>query len=130
MTAEPSWTSFLQLAYRADTHQLIGRWLRSVDEPELHAGYEAMRAAARQHHCAHWLMDARRRTDRSRNTREWVTTDFLPRVQRELDLPLRVAFLVLPDHRRAAGTAGGGHALAYARFIEEGAANAWLAGNA
>ncbi len=34
---------FLQIAYRPDLGQLTGRWLRSVDETELHEGYAALR---------------------------------------------------------------------------------------
>jgi hypothetical protein len=121
---------FLQIVYRPDLGQLTGRWLRSIDETELHEGYAALRRAALHHRCAYWLIDGRRRTNRSYNGPEWVTTRFLPELQREMGQPLCVCFLVLPDYLSAlppdsSATAPG--PLRYARFVDEGAANAWLA---
>ncbi len=125
-------TSFLQVVYRPDLSQLTGRWLRSVTEAELHAGYAALRQAALYHGCGQWLIDSRRRTNRSFNGPEWVTTEFLPQVQQALGQPLRVCFLVLPnylatlpDGMRAPAP---GSPVQFARFLDEGAANAWLAG--
>jgi hypothetical protein len=124
-------TSFLQIAYRPDLGQLTGRWLRSVTEPELHQGYEALSQAARHHRCGYWLIDSRRRTNRSLNGPEWVTTQFLPQVQRELGMPLSVCFLVLPDYlsslSASAQEGATNHSVQFARFLDEGAANAWLA---
>ena len=124
-------TDFLQVAYRPDLGQLTGRWLRSVTEPELHAGYEALRRAARYHQCGYWLIDSRRRINRSLNGPEWVTTQFLPEVQRELGTPLCVCFLVLPDYLlslpASAQVVTPGSWVQFARFLDEGAANAWLA---
>jgi hypothetical protein len=124
-------TDFLQVVYRPDLGQLTGRWLRSVTEPELHAGYEILRQAARHHQCGYWLIDSRRRTNRSINGPEWVTTQFLPRVQRELGAPLCVCFLVLPDYLgslpASAQAVAAGSSVQFARFVDEGAANAWLA---
>ena len=124
-------TDFLQLAYRPDLCQLTGRWLRSVSEEELHQGYEALRQAALHHSCGHWLVDARRRISRSLNGPEWVTTQFLPQVQRELGQPLNVCFLVLPDYFAglppSAFELPAGNLVQFARFVDEGAANAWLA---
>lgn len=126
-------TSFLQVTYRPDSCLLIGRWLSSINEDQLRAGYETMRIAALQHDCTHWLMDARRRIDRSRNGPEWVVTTFLPKVQREFGRRLCVAFLVLPNHLSELEAEGApekqtdaGSLFQYARFIDEGAANAWL----
>ena len=134
MYQELASTDFLLVAYRPDSRLLVGRWQRSVNEAELREGYETMRLAARTHGCQHWLMDARRRTDRRLNGPEWVVSQFLPRLQQELGGRLCVAFLVLPNHLReieadpsAAEKATTGHDLfQYARFIDEGAANAWL----
>lgn len=124
-------TDFLQVAYRPDLCQLTGRWLRSVSEDELHQGYETLRQAARHHGCGHWLIDARRRTSRSFNGPEWVTTRFLPEVQRELGQPLHVCFLVLPNYLNALPPTMQAPApdspVQFARFVDEGAANAWLA---
>lgn len=129
-------TECLHLTYRPDLHQLTGRWLRSVSEEELHAGYEALRRAALHHGCHYWLIDSRRRITRSLNGPEWVTTQLLPQVQRELGGgTLCVCFVVLPDYLHAmsqaypaaplASTAAG--PVQFARFLDEGAANAWLA---
>jgi hypothetical protein len=122
-------TDFLQVTHRPDLGHLTGRWLRSVSEAELHAGYSALRRAALHHGCGHWLIDARRRTNRSLNGPEWVTTQFLPEVQRALGGPLRVCFLVLPDYLSGlpATAAAPGSPVQFARFVDEGAANAWLA---
>ncbi len=123
-------TASLHIAHRPDLGHLTGRWLRSVTEAELHEGYEALRQAARHHACGYWLIDARRRTNRSLNGPEWVTSRFLPEVQQELGLPLRVGFLVLPDYLASlpagAAVAAPGSHMQYARFVDEGAANAWL----
>ena len=124
-------TDFMQVVYRPDLGQLTGRWLRSVTEPELHQGYEALRQVARHHGCGYWLIDSRRRTNRSANGPEWVTTQFLPLVQRELGTPLCVCFLVLPDYLislpASAQVTDPGAPVQYTRFLDEGAANAWLA---
>ncbi len=123
----------MQITHRPDLGQLAGRWLRSVTEAELHQGYEALRAAALHHRCGYWLIDSRRRTNRGFNGPEWVTSHFLPRMQRELGGPLCVCFLVLPNYLHAlpggsaAPEAGPGGPVRFARFLDEGAANAWLA---
>lgn len=134
MYQELALTDFLLVAYRPDLRLLVGRWQRSVSEAELREGYETMRRAARTHGCQHWLMDARRRIDRCLNGPEWVVTQFLPRLQREMGGLLCVAFLVLPNHLReieadpsTAEKVPDSHDLFhYARFIDEGVANAWL----
>ncbi|MGI4737944.1 MAG: hypothetical protein ACRYG7_22475 [Janthinobacterium lividum] len=132
MLPDPFSTDFLQVAYRPDLGHLTGRWLRSVTEAELHAGYAALRQAALYYHCGYWLIDSRRRTNRSLNGPEWVTTDFLPRVQQALGQPLRVCFLVLPGYLAAlpadAQAAASKSPVQFARFVDEGAANAWLVG--
>lgn len=131
MSPDPFSTDALPIAYRADLDQLTGRWLRSVTEDERHAGYEALRLAARHYRCGYWLIDSRRRTSRSLNGPQWVTTRFLPQVQRELETPLCAGFLVLPSYLSslppAQQAAAPGSAVQFARFLEEDAANAWLA---
>jgi hypothetical protein len=134
MYLELASTAFLNVAYRPDSCLLIGRWLCSITDAQLHDGYETMRLAALEHRCSHWLMDARRRVDRRRNGPEWVVTTFLPKVQREMGGRLCVAFLVLPNHLRELQEEPGlpisspsaTDPFQYARFIDEGAANAWL----
>jgi hypothetical protein len=123
-------TVFLQVIYRPDLAQLTGRWLRSVSEEELHEGYAALRRASLHYQCGRWLIDSRRRTNRSFNGPEWVTSRFLPEVQQALGQPLRVCFLVLPDYLASlptvANAAPAGSLVQFARFVDEGAANAWL----
>jgi len=126
-------TAFLHVAYREDSCLLIGRWLCSITDAQLREGYETMRIAALQHRCPHWLMDARRRTDRSLNGPEWVVTEFLPQMQQEMKMRLCVAFLVLPSHLEEVTVAGQHESASptnapfqFARFIDEGLANAWL----
>ena len=131
MFADDLSTTCLHVAYRPDLGQLTGRWQRSVSEDELHQGYAALRQAALRHQCRHWLIDARRRINRSLNGPEWVTTQFLPQVQRELGGVLSVGFLVLPNYLSSlpdeSRTAALGSPVQFARFLDEGAANAWLA---
>lgn len=131
MLPDPFSTNCLQIAYRADLGQLTGRWLRSVSEAELHDGYMALRRAAVHYHCNQWLVDTRRRITRSLSGPEWVTSRFLPEVQQALGTPLRVCFLVLPDYLASlpdtAHAAPAGSLVQFARFVDEGAANAWLA---
>lgn len=121
-------TVCLHIAYRPDLDQLVGRWLRSVSEAELHEGYAALRRAALHHRCGRWLVDARRRVTRTTNGPEWITTRFLPEMQQALGQPLRVCFLVLPDYlaRLPADSIPSGP-VQFARFVDEGAASAWLA---
>jgi len=121
-------TVCLHVAYRPDLGHLTGRWLRSVSEAELHEGYAALRRAALHYACGRWLVDARRRVTRSLSGPEWVTSRFLPEMQQALGQPLRVCFLVLPDY--LAGLAVQAHLsgpVQYSRFVDEGAANTWLA---
>jgi len=121
-------TVCLHIAYRPDIGQLAGRWLRSVSEAELHAGYAALRRAALHYGCGRWLVDARRRVTRAANGPEWITTHFLPEMQQALGQPLRVCFLVLPDY--LASLPPNSHLsspVQFARFVDEGAASAWLA---
>jgi len=134
MYQELASTAFLQIVYRPDSCLLIGRWLNSITDEQLREGYETMRLAAREHDCRHWLMDARRRTDRRLNGPEWVVTKFLPQVQQQMGGKLYVAFLVLPNHLLEIEAdasvpeqlPGAAAPFQYARFIDEGAANAWL----
>lgn len=134
MYQELASSAFLHVTYRPDSCLLIGRWLFSINEEQLREGYETMRIAALEHNCTHWLMDARRRVDRSRNGPEWVVTSFLPKVQRKFGRRLCVAFLVLPNHiseleiegEPAIKSSDPAAPFQYARFIDEGAANAWL----
>jgi hypothetical protein len=131
MSPDPFSTTHLQISYRSDLGQLTGRWLSSVSEAELHDGYAAMRHAAEHYHCGRWLIDARRRISRSFNGPEWVATQLLPEAQQALGQPLRVCFLVLPDYLAslpsAAPRPSDGSLVQFARFVDEGAANAWLA---
>ncbi|TDN39466.1 hypothetical protein E4631_14505 [Hymenobacter sp. UV11] len=122
-------TTFLEIAYRSDLGLLMGRWLCSVAEAELHVGYEALRQAALHHGCGYWLIDSRRRVCRL-SSAEWVTTHYLPQVQQALGQPLRVGVLVLPDYLASQPQAYCNCPLSapvqFARFVDEGAANTWL----
>ena len=134
MDMELASSAYLHVSFRPDCCLLIGRWLCSINEEQLHEGYAALRRAALHHNCSTWLIDARRRTDRRCNGPEWVTTAFLPQVQRELAAPLSVAFLVLPNHLHEVENnlahpeilPVSGSLFQFARFIDEGNANAWL----
>ena len=135
MSHDPNSTAaFLQIGYRPDSGLLIGRWLCSITDEQLRQGYGSMRRAAQEEQCRHWLVDARRRTDRRLNGPEWVVTHFLPEVQREIGNTLRVAFLLLPNHLReieedaslSENKPSPNASFQYARFIDEGPANDWL----
>ena len=134
MDMKPASSAYLHVSFRSDCCSLIGRWLYSITEEQLHECYATLRLAALHHNCPTWLIDARRRTDRRFNGPEWVTTAFLPQMQRELAGPLAVAFLVLPNHlhevendlEHSETLPVPGSLFQFARFIDEGAANAWL----
>lgn len=131
MLVAPYSTAFLQLAYRADLHLLTGRWLCATTEAELHHGCDLLRQAALRHDCGNWLFDARRCPVRCPSRLAWLAGYFLPQVQRELGHPLRAGLLVLPDYLDLLPTAAPTPqvALQLALFLNEGAANAWLAGS-
>lgn len=122
-------TPFLEIAYRPDLDLLMGRWLCAVAEAKLHAGYAALRQAALHYSCGHWLIDARRRVCRCSQRAEWVTQHYLPQVQQALGEPLRVGLLVLPDYLASPSQAhcAPTATVQFARFVDEGAANTWLA---
>jgi hypothetical protein len=124
-------TASLEVAYRSDLGLLMGRWLYSATEAELHAGYDALHQAALHYSCSNWLIDARRRVCHCPRSAEWVTTQYLPQVQQTLGEPLRVSLLVLPDYLASLPQAYCNCAptspVQFARFVDEGAANAWLA---
>ena len=124
-------TEYLAITYRPDLDQLTARWLQAVSKEELMAGYEALRQAALFYGCRYWLIDARRRTSNSHSGPEWVTTQFLPQVQQELGGRLGVAFLTLPHYLTGLPTAlmapPPSATVQFARFLDEGAANTWLA---
>lgn len=121
----------LAITFRPDLDQLTARWLQAVSQEELMAGYEALRQAALFYGCRYWLIDARRRTSNSHSGPEWVTTQFLPRLQQELGGHLCVAFLTLPHYLTELPTSRAAPPpsapVQFARFLDEGAANAWLA---
>lgn len=123
-------TPFLQVAYRPDLHQLTGRWQYSITDAELHQGYDALRRAALHYRCGSWLVDSRRCLNRCLRRLAWVTNHYLPMVQRELNAPLQVGCLVLPDYLSslpaAAGAAVPDAAIRLALFLNEGEASHWL----
>jgi len=106
----------------------MGRWRCAVVETDLQAGCEALQQAALHYGCGHWLIDSRRRMCRTVRQDEWVTTHYLPQVQRALAMSLRVGVLLLPDHlaRLPLAVSPPAGPVQFARFVDEGAANAWL----
>ncbi|MDO7888260.1 hypothetical protein [Hymenobacter cheonanensis] len=123
-------TDYLDVNFRADLGLLLGRWLRAVSEAELLAGYDNLRRATLHCGATSWFIDSRRRTSHSHYSPEWVTTTFLPRLQRELGRPLFVSFLMLPDYLSsrvdAPGSCPSTSPVQFACFLDEGAAHAWL----
>jgi hypothetical protein len=88
----------LDITYRSDTRLLIGRWMRPVTSAEMRLGYEAMRAAAQELQCRHWLLDIRRRSHSDEETAHWVTDEFLPEVARLLHGTLYMSVLLSPTY--------------------------------
>lgn len=123
-------TLFLQIDYRPDLQQLTGRWRYSVTDAELHQGYDALRRAALHYRCGNWLVDSRRCLNRCLSRLAWVADHYLPLAQRELNLPLQVGLLVLPDYLsslpEAARNPAPGAAVRLALFLNEGEASTWL----
>lgn len=124
-------TDSLSITYRPDLDQLTARWQQAISQDELMAGYAALREAALHYGCRYWLIDARRRASRSHNGPEWVTTQFLPHMQQELGGRLCVAFLTLPHYLTelpaTIAVPPPSAPVQFNRFLDEGAANAWLA---
>lgn len=124
-------TPFLEIAYSTDLDLLMGRWLCTVAEAEMHASYDALRQAALHYTYGNWLIDARRRVCRYLHRTEWVTRHYLPQMQQALGEPLCVGLLVLPDYLASLPQAYAycvpTAAVQFASFVDEGAANSWLA---
>lgn len=124
-------TDSLTITYRPDLEQLTARWQHAVGPDELLASYEALHQAALFYGCRYWLIDARRRTSRSHNGPEWIATQFLPQLQHELGGRLCVAFLTLPHYLEGLPASLAppppSAPVQFDRFLDEGAANAWLA---
>lgn len=133
-----SLTIRIQLSYRADLHQLTGRWLTDATLEEFRAEYEAVLAAARQHDAWRWLLDVRRRPLPPAGAVEWLNQEFMPQTSAAAPRQLCVAYLVSPqrmaavaadEHLQTAVTALAA-GLPQARvqmFSDEGEAMRWLA---
>lgn len=127
-----------ELLYRPDLHVVVVRWIRPNNFLEIQASYEQLLALARQHHCAYWLLDARRDGPLDLEATLWLTDHFFPRAASHL-IPsvLRMAVLsspfrysqmltdasVAPEVARALSTAQPYQASV---FLDEHAALDWL----
>ncbi|GAB3293049.1 STAS/SEC14 domain-containing protein [Hymenobacter tenuis] len=131
-------TAPLTIAFRADLHVLIVRWLREVSTPELQQGYQAVLAAAQEHHVSHWLVDSRRRNQSNASMVEWLDQEFLPASSQQLKQTAHLACLTASSWqpagtpatplaelaRRTSPSAGRGFVVQL--FGDEGAAIKWL----
>ena len=121
----------LTLAYRPDLKLIIARWQREVTPAELHSHYLAIRAAADEARCGHWLLDLRRRNDVIEpQVNAWFGHEFVPSLRERYGCPARLAFLVSPLRAQQPVTAMVSAAdtdCYIATFTEEAVAYAWLA---
>jgi hypothetical protein len=91
---------FLAVSYRADLQVLVARWMRVISVEEMRQGYELLLAAAVQHNCRHWLIDARRRNNTDREGAIWMVQSFLPRLHGQLGGRTALAYLLPPVQLR------------------------------
>ncbi|MBD2717139.1 hypothetical protein KBK19_19000 [Microvirga sp. STR05] len=125
---------FLLLSYRADLHVLVGRWMRVVTLAEMQQGYELLLQAAVEHRCRQWLLDTRRRNNTDEEGAQWMTQEFLPRLQGLLGGTTALAYLLPPVHLRNAAADAAFPPASYFkdkpfisdRFIDERLAIEWL----
>ncbi|RZK47900.1 MAG: hypothetical protein EOO59_17235 [Hymenobacter sp.] len=124
------------LAYLADQHLLIGRWLRPVLLVELQSHYQELLAAAVAHeHCRHWLLDVRRRRINDPEAVRWFGQEFSPQLPQALGSPVVVAYFAMVGQDVAStdpalwenirqGSLTGAQ---YCYFDQESTAMTWLA---
>lgn len=128
----------LTITYRSDLQALIVRWLAPVSDEQVQADYEAVEAAARENgDCRLWMFDVRRRSLGSDEFNNWVGKSFFPRLAKELQGPVSIAFLATPRQLAGVVLGSGQEAVedgvkAGVRcrfFADEGPAQTWLTGH-
>ncbi|AII52385.1 hypothetical protein [Hymenobacter sp. APR13] len=85
------------IQHRPDLGLLVLRWLRPQSLYETQESYQQLLLLARQHTCAHWLLDGRRDGPLDVYTIHWLTQHFFPEAVRDLaPHPLCMAVLSSP----------------------------------
>ncbi len=82
------------ITYRPDLGLLIVRWHQDAALPVLPADYRAMLDVAREHGCARWLLDVRRREGADPALSACASTTFYPLAAEKL-APRRLLLAVL-----------------------------------
>ena len=127
-------TSFYHVAYQPVPPLVRGTVLRPLTAFEFTEACELLLATATAHSCPWWLLDGRADANATRSTDlyEWLSGEFLPRVQRVLQRVPTLAFVARPEfwaelreHSFAPPTIVAGTFRA-GWFTDEAAALAWL----
>ncbi|MCB2406360.1 hypothetical protein [Hymenobacter lucidus] len=125
---------FLTIDYRPDLGILVVRWQRLITVAEMQQGYLLLLEYAAHYRCRHWLLDGRRRFNTDREGAQWMVATFLPLLQPRLGARTYLAYLLAPVTLRDQDADAAFPPAAYfqdkpflgERFVEEGAAIAWL----
>ena len=128
-------TEFLACRYRPDTGTMVCRWLREVSEAEIRTGYAYLFAEAQQADCWRWLLDIRRRNNDDPEMAQWLLDEVTLTKRGHVGGSISMAYLLSPHHLAHADkqlstlveVAHSRQQAQVALFIEEGAANEWLA---
>lgn len=128
-------TEYLAYSHRPETDTMVCRWLREVTPAEMRTSYECLLVEAQGHGSRLWLLDIRRRNNEDPETAQWLLDEFMPKLAGLFGGPSFLAYLLSPAHlvrvedesvniKHVAQLQRSVHV---ALFIEEGAANEWLA---
>lgn len=125
---------YLALSYRVDLDLLVGRWMGQPTLTELQEGYNLLLNTAAPRRCLRWLIDSRRRDPTSQLGISWVVNSFYPQLASRLEGRVLIAFLLSPTHLSMLEKDASLTPLSalnmptyqIGRFMEEGAAIAWL----
>lgn len=126
---------YLECMHRPETGTIVVRWLREVTPAEMQTSYEYLLVEAQGLGSRLWLLDIRRRNNENPQTAQWLIDYYMPQLAGLFGGPSFLAYLLSPTHlvrvddhsvsiQHVAQLQRSVHV---ALFIEEGAANEWLA---
>ena len=128
-------TEYLECMHRPETGTIVVRWLREVTPAEMRTSYENLLVEAQGLGSRLWLLDIRRRNNDDPETAQWLLDAYMPMLAAHFGGPTFLAYLLSPAHLvrvdddalDIARVAQLQRSVHVALFIEEGAANEWLA---
>jgi hypothetical protein len=125
---------FIEITFQADTHILVGRWLRPVTDEEALLAFDELLAAAKTHQARYWLLDIRRRARSTPPTMRWLYDSYYPQLVQEVGQRVSLVYFMSPNLRSEFKSDGTGnrprtlaeHSLRMNQCITETEAIAWL----